>query len=862
MHPKTPTGHPRAAESEIVDRENDVSVLRDDDRDQRGRDEGAQGGSGMALTGVTKRYPGVVALDDVTFCARPGEIHALVGENGAGKSTLMGIAAGSVRADEGAVTVNGTLLTTPTAEEVRSLGLAIVRQHPALVPDLSVAENLLLGQPVPVSVTRANKWALEHLRSWDPNVRIDPRARVEGLAPEHKFIVEIVKALAQRPKTLILDEPTEHLRSEDVKRLFERIRALAADGTVVVYISHRIHEVLAIADYVTVLRDGKGQGTYPAAALDEHKVVSLIAGRPLETIFPAKGTGSERVSFEAVDFSGKGFDGLNVQVRRGEIIGLAGIEGNGQREFMRALAGLSGATGDIRLEGEQIPTGSVAAAHRAGICYVPSERQHEGIVPDYSVGENITMRNQAVYSTWGLIRRRQQREQAVSAARQLKVKTPSLDVPIRTLSGGNQQKVVLSSILASSPRVILADEPTQGVDVGTRSEIYQHLRNAADNGTAVVVLSSDALELAGLCDRVLVFSRGRIVAEQSGGDVTEPNIARAIVTSTTERSSRDLRGSKFGQWMAGQSAPLALVSIGIVVLAAIGGLADSQYFSTGNLGGLLALTATVALVAFGQQMAMLVGGIDLSVAPLMGLIVVIQSFYLVDGSTLINQLTGWILLFLTAAAAGTLNWALIDLAKLSPVIATLSTYMALQAVSLILRPVPGGYISSQLIDSLTTRLGFVPLLFAFAAVLGVALEVALLWTRFGVRLRAVGSDPDAARTLGLNDRRYRYLAYVGSSLLAGLAAIPLMTQVGSGDPTAGLNYLLTSVAAVAVGGASIFGGRGSFVGALLAAVLLGQVNSVTAFLQLDTAWNWYLTGAVLLVAVAAYSKSRDMAVVK
>ncbi|QLQ11622.1 MAG: ATP-binding cassette domain-containing protein [Nocardioidaceae bacterium] len=819
-------------------------------------------GLGLSLTGVTKRFPGVVALDDVTFNARPGEIHALVGENGAGKSTLMAIAAGSLLADEGQVVVNGEALTVPTADEVRALGLAIVRQHPALLPDLSVAENLLLGQSAPVPVLQANRWAKEQLESWDSDVRIDPAARVEGLAPEHKFIVEIVKALAQRPKTLILDEPTEHLRSEDVKRLFERIRALAADGTAVVYISHRIHEVLAIADYVTVLRDGKGQGTYQASTLDEHKIVSLIAGRPLETIFPPKGTATDHVSFATTDFSGKGFDGVNVEVRRGEIIGLAGIEGNGQREFIRALVGLGNASGVMVLEGKKIPTGSVTAARHAGICYIPSERQHEGIIPDYSVGANITMRSQEAHSVWGWIQRGRQREQALASAQQFKVKTPSLEVPIRTLSGGNQQKVVLSSILASEPRVILADEPTQGVDVGTRSEIYQHLREAVDSGTAVVVLSSDALELAGLCDRVLVFSRGRVVAEHSGEDVTEPNIARAIVTSTSERASQDQHAGKFRRWMAGHSAPLALVSIGILILVAVGGMADGQYLSAGNLGGILALTTTVALVSYGQQMAMLVGGIDLSVAPLMGLIVVIESFYLIDGSTPMNQLTGWILLIVTAVAVGTVNWALIDLAKLSPVIATLATYMAIQAISLILRPVPGGYISTQLIDSLTTRVGFVPVLFALAVVLGIALEIALLWSRFGVRLRAVGSDPDVARTLGLNDRRYRYVAYVGSSLLAGLAAIPLMTQVGSGDPVAGLSYLLISVAAVAVGGASIFGGRGSFLGALLAAVLLGQVNSVTAFLDLDTAWNWYLTGAVLLLAVAAYSKSRDMAVAK
>jgi ribose transport system ATP-binding protein len=299
-----------------------------------------------------------------------------------------------------------------------------------------------------------------------------------------------------------------------------------------------------------------------------------------------------------------------------------------------------------------------------------------------------------------------------------------------------------------------------------------------------------------------------------------------------------------------------MVEIGIVLLTVIATLADSRYLSAFNVATVLALTATLALATYGQQMVMLVGGIDLSIAPLMGLIVVTESFYLVEGISAGNQLLGWALLVIIGAAVGVVNWALIDVVKLTPVIATLATYMAIQGISLILRPTPGGYISSSVLNPLVTRFGILPLIFLGAVLLAVALEIVLLRSRLGIRLRAVGSNEAVAEVLGISGRRFRFLAYVGGSLMGALAAIPLMTQIGSGDPSAGLSYLLPIVAAAVVGGASIFGGRGSFIGALLGSLLLTQISSVAGFLGMDSSWNNYLLGAVLIVAVAAYSASR------
>lgn len=817
---------------------------------------------GLVLENVTKGFPGVTALDSVSLEVAAGEVHGLVGENGAGKSTLMAIASGALAPDRGTVRIIGERLDGGGPERARALGLAIVRQEPALMPDLTVGENLFLG------VSKAHRprsgrirdWAQERLRSWDKSIAIDPGARVASLVPEEKFIVEISKALAQRPAVLILDEPTEHLSTEDVQRLFIRIRELKANGCAIVYISHRIHEVRQIADRITVLRDGQARGTHPTEELDESRIVNMIVGRELASTFPDKSAEQQSalVVLDVALLSGSGFSEVSLAVRRGEIVGLAGIEGNGQRDFLRALAGLNKSRGVIEVSGCRISTRTPAAARSAGVAYVPGDRHHEGIVNTLTVAENLTMRTLRSHTAFGFLRSNSEQSAAKRAVDSFRIKTPSIQTPISSLSGGNQQKVVLASVLASGPSLLLADEPTQGVDVGARMEIYELLRTAADDGTGVLVVSSDAIELAGLCDRVIIFSRGRVVAEHSGPDVTERNITGSVLTATTERV-RPRRAPRIVSWLAGSSAPLISVTTAILALGVYAALLNSFYLTDRGISGILALTAALGLVAFGQQLAMSIGGIDLSVGPLMGSLVVIESFYLVDNAPAVTQAMGWILLFSVAIGVGVVNWLLIDFLRLQPMIATLATYMALQGLSLTLRPTPGGVISSHLTDTITTTYGAVPLMFVGAVVLGIILEFGLFRTRYGIALRGVGSSAEAARVAGIASRRVHLAAYVGCSLFAALASIPLLAQVGSGDPSSGVSYTLSSIAAVVIGGASIFGGRGSFVGALLGALLIGQVSAVTTFLHLDQGWNSYVLGAMIVIAVAAYSKSRQLA---
>lgn len=818
----------------------------------------------LQLDGVTKLFPGVKALDAVTFSVRAGEVHGLVGENGAGKSTLMGVASGALVADGGAVTLRARIVRG-NPELARELGLAIVRQEPALMPDLTVAENLYLGVPLRCRppLSQLVPWATGLLKRWSDDVTIDPRDRVATLGPEHRFIVEIVKALAAEPMVLVLDEPTEHLLAEDVDRLFKHVRAVTARGACVVYISHRIREVQQIADRLTVLRDGQGQGTYDASSLSEQQIVELIVGGELDREFPAKAVAPQAgVALRVDALDGPGFAKVALRVGRGEIVGLAGIDGNGQRELLRALSGIVPSKGALEVGGRAVRIRTSDDAAAAGIRLLPGDRHREGIFAELSVRENFSMRSLGLDLVGGLLSKRSESRRTRDAVARFAVKTPTTETPIGSLSGGNQQKLVLASVLASQPAVMLVDEPTQGVDVGARMEIYKTLRATAASGVGIIVVSSDAHEVAGLCDRVLIFSRGKIARELAGAEVSEHNITSAVLTSTTVRERATGGVSGFWKWASGDLAPIVMLALAVLLLGAYAAAVNEFYLTGRNWSGVLPLIATLALVAFGQQLLMLVGGIDLSVGPLMGLVVVVQSFFLVTDAGAGQQAIGWALVLGVALAVGFLNWLLVDPVGLHPMVATLATYMAVQAVSLILRPVPGGLIADGVMEGIGASIGFVPVAMIAVGVLALLLEFGLFRSRWGLSFRGFGSKPEAARVAGVRPRLTMMAAYVGCSLLAGIAAILMMAQVGSGDATAGVNYTLSSIAAVVIGGASLFGGRGSFVGALLGALLITQVNVVTTFLGLTDAWQSYLLGGMILASVALYSKSREMAVAR
>jgi ribose transport system ATP-binding protein len=363
-----------------------------------------------------------------------------------------------------------------------------------------------------------------------------------------------------------------------------------------------------------------------------------------------------------------------------------------------------------------------------------------------------------------------------------------------------------------------------------------------------------------VADRVLVFSRGQVIRELAGQEVVERTITSTILTANTERERGIPAVNRpFTRWLAGDTAPMAIVSTLIVALTVAGFIANPLFLGPQNIAGILTLAAVLGLVAFGQVLVLLTGGIDLSVGPLVGLTVIVASFYLVDGASVLEQASGWLLMFGVALTIGLINWVLIDIVRLSPIIATLVTYMAVQGVSLTLRPSPGGVISRAVLEPLRVVIGPVPVNLVIVLTIGLALGYLLKRHRWGISLRAVGSAPEAARVNGLSPRVVRLFAYLGSSFFAALAGILFMSQTAIGDGRSGIAFTLLSVTAAVVGGASVFGGRGSFLGALFGAILVQVVSALTVFLKLTPDWQYYLVGFMTLGAVATYSVARKRA---
>ncbi|MFA4926909.1 MAG: ATP-binding cassette domain-containing protein [Patulibacter sp.] len=815
----------------------------------------------LRIRSVSKRFGAVQAIGDVSLEVAPGEIHALLGENGAGKSTLMNVAAGSIVPDEGTIEVDGAPLELGSPLASQDAGLAIVRQHPALMPDLTVAENMAVA--LPDRLGGGGRSARERMRTYLDRAGsvADLDERVEHLNVAQRQLVELAKGLALEPKVLVLDEPTAPLGRDAAERLLELVRQIAAQGTAIIYISHRLPEVRAIADRATVMRDGRVRGAGPMAELSDDRILELIVGRSIDTTFPDKrpadATGDPVLEIEGL--GGDAFSDVALRIAPGEIVGLAGIAGNGQTEVLRALAGLERAQGVVRLNGETLRLGSERRSRAAGIAYLPSDRHNEGLMLNLSVRENASLSSLGRYARGGIMRSGLEREAVAAQRDALSIRTASLETPVSSLSGGNQQKVVLARAMLSEPRLILAEEPTQGVDAGARIEIYRILREAAARGIPVLVVSSDSLELEGLCDRIVVFSRGHAVSELAGDDVTEERMARAIVTATAVRREDDepprsrvltalrrFAGTDYG--------PAAILIAVILVLGIYTYSENALVLSTFNVTSMLTLLSVLVFISYGQLLVVMTGGIDLSVGPLAGLLAVVASFFFVDGKGPGGVLLGLALMAAIAVIVGLANGGLVRFGGFTPIAATLATYIALQGVAQLLRPEQGGYISADVVSVIQAKIGGIPVAFLLAVVVAIVMERGLRRARWGLRLRAAGSREDAAHAVGVPVRRTVVLAYVGASLMTFLAAILLIAQLGIGDASQGTSYTLTAITAVVLGGASLFGGRGSFIGVLLGAFLIQQITNATTFLGLSQAWQYWAVGLLALTAAGLYTQ--------
>lgn len=496
----------------------------------------------LEVTGLHKRFGGVQALSGVSLEVRAGEVHALVGENGAGKSTLINLLVGTLQADSGSIRVGGQEMRFRSAREAARAGIAAVFQELSLVNTLSVAENIYANrQPVnrfnfiQFDLLRRQTGALmEKLGVW-----LDPDQLVGRLSVAERQMVEILKALAANPCVLLLDEPTSSLTQRETEVLFRLIHRLRQEGEAIVYISHHLQEVLELADRVTVFRDGRHVTTRPRAGLTEPDLVKLMVGRELQDIYgqrrPVNRAIGPRVRVEALERKPY-FSGVSLEIWPGEIVGLSGLVGAGRTELGRALLGAEPAhSGRILLEGREIRPRNPAEGIHLGIAYVTEDRKQQGLFLRHSIRENLAAPRLDRFAwPWGWLRDRQMTDYAEQCRQRSRIITPHLEQKVGKLSGGNQQKVLMAAWTGLEPRFLIADEPTRGVDVGARREIYEQLRQMAVQGAAILLISSDLQEIFGLSDRILVMRQGRIVACFDPRKATEEMVIGAALGAEGE----------------------------------------------------------------------------------------------------------------------------------------------------------------------------------------------------------------------------------------------------------------------------------------------------------------------------------------
>jgi rhamnose transport system ATP-binding protein len=464
-----------------------------------------------------------------------GEVHALVGENGAGKSTLIKVFTGAVAPDAGEVRLRGELLEHNSPAKARSLGIAAIYQQPALFPDLTVAENIALSKESGSLWSKVD-WRARRTHASELLERIGANIRPTALAGElsmpQQQLVEIAKALDANASALILDEPTASLGDRDAENLFRIILELRAKGVAIVYISHRFEELVRVADRVTVLRDGQSVATCAMAGTTKQDLIRLMVGRELDTVFPPseiRPSESEpgHVAVEVRELSCRalGVQSVSLSIRRGEIVGLAGLVGSGRTQFAEALFGLAPMdAGEVLLDGEKVHIRSAADAVGLGIAYVPEDRRRHGVILGMPVAANTTLASLGSVSKRGFLRFGEEQKAALSFISRLGVKTPSPETLAGNLSGGNQQKVALARWLMTNPKILILDEPTQGIDVGAKSEIYRLIRQLAASGLAILMISSETEEILGMSDRVAVMAKGRIAGVLNGASATPYNI--------------------------------------------------------------------------------------------------------------------------------------------------------------------------------------------------------------------------------------------------------------------------------------------------------------------------------------------------
>jgi ABC-type sugar transport system ATPase subunit/ribose/xylose/arabinose/galactoside ABC-type transport system permease subunit len=825
----------------------------------------------IELLGIDKSFPGVAALSNVSLSLLPGRIHALVGENGAGKSTLINILGGNLSPDFGEIRIAGHAIRFANARAAHTAGIVVVHQEVDLFPDLTVAENIGFEQLLPThgpglidrfALKRRVQAALAVM-----HVDLQPDTLAASLTPAQRQLTTLGAALSGPSRVLILDEPTSSLSAAESAVLFDNLRRLREQGTAILYVSHRLEEIFALADEITVLRDGRRVWHGPLADTSPSGLIHLMVGRELQ---PVARTSQERVGsirfrchhLSAADDS---FRDIDLSVCGGEVLGLYGLIGAGRSEWAQAVLGLRPLlSGEIWIDDKLIEPHGPGPMARHGLVYVPEDRLRQGLCSNLSVRANTMLATLRRWATAGFVTRRPEIRRTAAVVQSLGIRLRSAEQPVGTLSGGNQQKVVLGRWLEREPTVLILDEPTRGIDVGAKGEIYSLIRRLADEGRAIVLISSDLPEVLAQSDRLAVFRNGRISALLNPRCCTPGEVIAAAMPETVCASTSPpyppLLGGEGGKRvttpppLSGEGAggrglrlPVreAALALLLVLLFVFLEAKTGRFLRGSNLTNLATDTSLLAFCALGASLVLLAGGIDISLGSIMALSAGIAGKLWQDGLPLPLVL---LVAIGIGATGGFLNAAISLAGRVHPIVVTLGTLSLYRGLTQWWLEqdvqIPGS--SREILVNPILRL---PLFVWLGLAVAVLTALFLRRTIWGRQLFAVGSNPAAAARVGVSRTRVWLLAFTLQGVFAGIAGLLYLARSGQVQADSYEDRTLEAVAAAVVGGVAITGGRGSVGGVLLGCVFLVSLTPACQFLRIPTTWQRTLVGAVMAFAV-------------
>ncbi len=815
----------------------------------------------LKIDKLSKRFPGVQALDSVCLQIRKGEVHAVVGENGAGKSTLMKILAGAERPDEGSIFINGQAIENFDPQSARRLGVGIIFQEFNLIPYISAAKNISLGREPhsfgwisnKVEVNAASKWLNEIEAS------VPAAALVHRLSVGQQQQLEIAKALSQDAAILIMDEPASALSAGERRHLFTLIDKLRQNAITVVYVSHSLDEIFRVSDRVTVLKDGKLILTKPIQQITANDLITAMVGRQLDRVYPPKArkTGTTLLSVKNLS-SGARLKDVSFELKKGEILGVYGLVGAGRTELCKALFGVHSSTGEMLLHDETLPNRHPSEAIRNRMAFLTEDRKTEGLIMGLSLRENIALPSLKRRAVWGIIKPKEEQHKILNICQKLKIKTPSIENDVFYLSGGNQQKVVIGKWLLAAPRILICDEPTRGVDVGAKMEIYAHLRDLADQGLAIILVSSELPEIIGMSDRILVMRAGKIVSEfEATGASEEKILAAGLSESDAPESEAPAPGQLENHESLSRKLNLAwmrmiqadrVVFLTLLALIGVGIFTSESFLNNYNLTSIVRDAAALGIVSMGQAVVMIGGGLDISVGSIVSLTTILAGL-LMNGSDAMIPLA--VIVCLGAGmTVGVLNGFAVVKLKIVPFIATLGMMSVVHGVVLLIAHGPVGSVGKAFRFISRGSVGPFPSALLIIVFVFVVAVLVMNKTIYGRHLSATGANSEVARLAGIHISGVTLASYMVSAVCAVFAGLYLTSRMGMGDPLVGRGFEVDSIIAVLIGGVPFGGGRGNILGVIAGVILLAVLGNLLNMWNLHSWYHQIVKAAILLVAIS------------